>query len=383
MLDAKTLAALPELPPPILTLYLDTNPAKARNQGRPSGARIWLKSRKNEIGADLPQQERKRFKKQLERVEKFLDSRSRSERGIVIFAGPRVWRVLPLQVDVENEMDWGRPSLKQLLWLLDEYQPSGIVTIDRSGARFFRSWMGELEERSAQLYSIDTSQWRQKSGVRPARLGQRKTSRSERDAFEQRVETRYSKIFKNVAKRIEEWAQEEELDPVFLAGAQAAIDPVMGDLISSNVRDFVVVKGDYAQIPASDLERKIAPKIAKWKRSREAEDATEIIANGESGRAVLGVSETLSALQRGHARELIVSRGITGRLLQCANCGWTDRSVDPVCAICGGERHLIGVREALPELAQKFGVPVEVVAGRAAGILNRAGGLAAWLTFAT
>jgi peptide subunit release factor 1 (eRF1) len=120
--------------------------------------------------------------------------------------------------------------------------------------------------------------------------------------------------------------------------------------------------------------------IARSRRSREAADVAEIVANRNPERAVLGITETLSALQRGDARALIVCRSTKAQLKQCIVCGWTDRaSAPPVCPVCGGERRPVSVQEALPELARKFRVPVEVVAGKAATDLMKFDGFAAWL----
>jgi peptide subunit release factor 1 (eRF1) len=56
-----------------------------------------------------------------------------------------------------------------------------------------------------------------------------------------------------------------------------------------------------------------------------------------------------------------------------------DRAADRVCANCGGERRVVALRAVIPELARRYGVPVEVVAGEAARKLREAGGIAAWL----
>lgn len=77
----------------------------------------------------------------IERVDIFLKTRAKRERAI--FMGPKAWRALRLQVDVDNELHGGEASLMQLLWLLDEHQPC-VVVVDRSGARFHRFWMGEV-----------------------------------------------------------------------------------------------------------------------------------------------------------------------------------------------------------------------------------------------
>jgi peptide subunit release factor 1 (eRF1) len=380
MLEWEVITALPRLPSPVLTVYLDTNPSKPRNQGRPSGARIWLKSRAKEVGADLSRQERKLFEKQLTRVDRFLSTRPRRERGIVVVAGPKTWHVLKLQVDVEDELHWGRASLKQLLWLLDEHQPGGVAVIDRSGVRFYRHWMGEFEEQKAERFELDTSSWRQKSGVRPARLGQRKTGlRSERDAVQQRTDAQYARIFRDTAKRIHEWAQREKLDPVFIVGPNETVEFVRREIPPGTRERVAVLRGEYAQLRASELERDLTPMIARWKRAQESAHVAEIVANRNPERAVLGISETLFALQRGNARAMVVSRGLRGRLKQCTSCGWTDRAADRVCGICGGERKPVTLRETLPALARKYSVPVEVVAGKAGTDLKEFGGLAAWL----
>ena len=380
MLDREVIATLPQISPPVLTAYLDTNPSNPRNQGRPSGARVWLKSRAKEIAGDLPLQERKLFRKQVARVDRFLSTRPRRERGIVIVAGPKTWQVMRLQVQVKNEVHWGQPSLKQMLWLLDEHQPSGVAVIDRSGARFYRYWMGEFEEQKTQRFTLDTSSWRQKTGVRPARLGQRKTGlRSERDAFRQRTDAQYARIFKDLAKRIHLWAQQEKLESIAIAGAKETIDFIRQEIPSATRERVTVLAGEYGQVSASDLEKLLAPVIAKWKRSHEAAQVAEIVANRNPERAVLGITKTLTALQRGDTRALIVSRSTRGRLKQCVVCRWTDRAADRVCPVCGGERRSVSLQDALPELARKFNVPVEVVAGKAATDLMKFNGLAAWL----
>lgn len=327
----------------------------------------------------MPLEQRKLFRTQLERVDRFLSMRARRERGIVIFAGPKTWHPLRLQVAGEDELHWGRASLKQFLWLLDEHQPAGVVVVDRSGVRFYRFWMGEVEEQKAERFELNASQWRRKSPVRPARLGNRKTGRSERDAFEQRVEMQYARFYRETAKRIQVWAQREELDSIFVAGPDESAESLMTE-ISPEIRERVaLVKGEYAQLSAAQLQERIAPEIAKWKRAQEAAHVAEIVAHRNRARAVTGIDRTPLALQEGRARALIAARGLRGRLRQCAKCGWTDRLAEGVCARCGGERRVATLREVLPELARKYNVPVEVVAGKAGTEVKGVGGLAAWL----
>ena len=140
-----------------------------------------------------------------------------------------------------------------------------------------------------------------------------------------------------------------------------------------------MIKGDLPHLAASKLQERIAPEITRWKREEELKLVSRMLNLRNGSRAVVGMDETLAQLQLGGTRELVVARGLGGKLKQCARCGWVDRSADRVCASCGGERRVVALRAVLPELARKYGVPVEVVAGEAGRQLRDAGGLGAWL----
>lgn len=379
MLDANLIHSLPQLPTPILTAYLETNPADPRNQRHPSGYVIWLKSRGQVIGGRAPAAEQKIFREQLARVEGHLRNHPPRERGLMIFAGSGHWHLLPLHVEVENELHWGRPSLTQLLWLLDEHQPCGVVHVDRSGARFFRFWLGEIEEQAREAFRIDTSQWKRKEISPPSHPGTQKTRGPMRDVFEQRVEAQYARFFRDAAARIHDWTRREKLNPVFVAGPNESVEPVWAELPKPFREQAALVKSFPGKITPAELQARIAPEFTRWKRAHELAIVDDMLASANGRRAVVGMDETLARLQQGGARELVVVRGLGGKLRQCVRCLWSDRSADPACSACGGERRTIALRAALPELARRFGVPVEVVAGKAGEKLRAVGGLAAWL----
>jgi hypothetical protein len=379
MLDAKLIHSLPRLESPILSVYLDTNPAHARNQRHPSGARIWLKSRGKVLAGRIPPAERKQINEQLARVDEFLESRPERERGVVIFAGPKAWQVLRLQVEVEDELHWGRPSLTQLLWLLDEHQPCGVALLDRSGARLFRFWLGEAEEVGSVPFTVDTSQWRRKQLVGPSHAATGKVKGAQRDEFENRMDAQFAKIFRGAAQRIREWSEQEKISPVFLAGTKEVVEPVWSEL-PERFRERAAALGSLPKgLSVPELQERLAPQIEQWKREQELDEVERLLASSNGHRAVVGLDETLRRVQEGAARKLLVTRGLGGKLRQCEKCGWTDRSADPACAACGSERRVAALRAVLPELARRYAVPVEVVAGDAGAKLRSAGGLAAWL----
>lgn len=379
MLDASRIHTLPALAPPLVTLYLNTNPADPRNQGHPPGYLIWLKSRARVIGGRAPREEQKLFYEQAKRVEDYLRQRPPHERGVVIFAGRNAWEFLPLQVDVEDELHWGPPSLTQLLWLLDEHQPCGVALADRSGVRFFRFWLGEVVEQKHAVFRVDTSQWKRKDQMPPSHPGIQKTRGSQRDVFEQRIEAQYARFYREAAERTRQWAGREKLDAVFFAGPNEVVEPLWAELPRTFQERAALVKGVAAHSTPAELLTRLEPEVARWKRARELAVVDRMLANPNGSRTVLGMDETLARLQQGLTRGLVVVRGLGGKLRQCSKCGWVDRAADRVCANCGGERKLVALRAVVPELARRYGVPVEVVAGEAARKLRDAGGIGAWL----
>ena len=284
-----------------------------------------------------------------------------------------------MHVEVEDELHWGRPSLTQLLWLVDEHQPSGVVLVDRSGARFFRYWLGEMQELEKWKFELDKTEWRQKHMMPPSHPGVQKTRGSQRDVFEQRVEAQYDRLFRDAAERIRQWSEREKLRPVFVAGPNETVERVWAELPRGFQEHAAVVKGDFSRLRPAELQERIAPEVVAWKREYELDVVTQMMNARNGVRAVIGLDDTLRRLQEGAARELVVARGLGGKLRQCAKCGWTDRSADRVCPACGGERRIVALRAALPELARRFSVPVEVVAGEAGRKLREAGGVGAWL----
>jgi hypothetical protein len=379
MLDAKLIHSLPQIAAPVLTLYLNTNPADPRNQRHPPAYLIYLKSRGQIIGGRVSEEERKLFQAELKRVEEFLRNRRPSQRAVVVFSGPKRQEFLPVQVEVEDELHWGRPSLTQLLWLLDEHQPCGVAVVNRSGARFFRFWLGEIEELKEEKFELDMTEWRKKHLMPPSHPGVHKTRGSQRDVFEQRVEAQYAHFFRGAAEHIRQWSEREKLRPVFVAGPSETVERVWAELPRGFQEHAAVVKGDLAHLKPAELQERIAPEMAAWKREYELDVVTRMMNASNGVRAVVGLDATLRKLQEGGARALVVARGLGGKLRQCAKCGWTDRSADPACEACGGERRIVALRAALPELARRYAVTVEVVAGDAARKLRAADGIGAWL----
>ena len=112
MLSNGFLESLSRFSPPLLTAYVRTTPEEASLQGTEPRYLHFVKEQGKSVAQGLPSDEQVLFSKELERVTEFL-SQPKSHGSLVIFAGPSVWQVVPLQVGVKDELCWGKPSLAQ------------------------------------------------------------------------------------------------------------------------------------------------------------------------------------------------------------------------------------------------------------------------------
>jgi Bacterial archaeo-eukaryotic release factor family 10 len=374
MLNLNLVQSFSRLPQPVLTAYLNANPAGRARRNLVPPYSIWLKTRAKRLAEDLDVLQRELFQEQANRVEKFLSQHVPRKRGLLIFAGPKTWELVAVPCEVKNELQWGKPALAQLFWTLAGRKPYGAVVIDRSGVRFFHYWLGEMAELERKKFQIDIFQWRKKELGHFSRLGIKKTRGSQRDVFDHRMEAQYRRICRETARTAKDLVAKQRLAAIFLVGPDRLIQLVQESLPQGFRRDTVLVDQSPGKASLPDLQQKLETWISEWERRRTAEMVDSLF--GKDPGAVVGLDETLARLQRGEIRALVVSEDLEASLHRCATCGWTDRSADPVCSRCGGQREAETLRGILPEMARTYDVDVEVIGGRGAERLKKAGGLA-------
>jgi hypothetical protein len=266
-----------------------------------------------------------------------------------------------------------------MIWVLDEHRPRGAVLIDGSGARFFRFWLGTITEDEAAAFSTDYSSWRKPHLVGPSTSAVPKQYGVQRDRFKGRMAAQRSRFVRALADRIMSWSREGGLSPVLLIGGPRDAEAITSSLPAKFRKGTAVVHKTLPRISAGDAKKQLEPLLRAWEREYETALVNELVASRELRTVAIGLDETLTHLQKGRVRELIVVRGITGSVKECLGCGWIDRSADPICAVCGSERRPRTLRTIIPELASLQDVPIEVVSGKAAKKLRAVGGLGAWL----
>ncbi|HTT23341.1 MAG TPA: VLRF1 family aeRF1-type release factor [Candidatus Sulfotelmatobacter sp.] len=365
-----------ELPQPLLTVYLDTNPGESENQRGVPAYTTWLKAEAKTIALDLPLPERKLFREQLGRVEGFLKDQRNRNRGVLLFAGPTTWKELPLSLPVKNELHWGKPALSQLLAIVDEQKPCCIVAVDRAGARYFRHYLGEMEEFPEQKFLVDISQWKEKEHAHMARQGTRMPHGPQRDAFKQRVDEEYRHLYRQTAERIKHLCAREPLLSIFLVGSKRAIEPIEAELPWEFRARVMLVDKDLTRISSAELQRYMEPVIAARAREVMRKRVNDLMDRDHG--TVVGLDETLTRIQAGTVSTVVVVRSLEAVLHKCLSCGTTNRTADPICA-CGGKMKRVMLSEILGELAHANRTEIEVASGEAATRLSKVGGIGGWL----
>jgi hypothetical protein len=369
------------MPQPVLTAYLDVNPANPANRGPDPEYLTWLRGAAQGLAGGLEPGDEKQFREQLDRVETFLRGRIAPRRGLLIFSGAGAWESVPLEVPVENELHWGRPAISQLVGKLSRHKPYGVAVVDLAGVRFFRWSMGEMTELDRKEFVVDISNWRKKDMGKVSRkvgaVSLQKSRGADRDTFERRMDERYRRLFSETARQALDLDNRHGLAAFFLVGDSRLIEPIAREFPNDFRPRVALVEEDLGGIIPPALGERLEPAIVEWEEAQESELVNALLRGGRG--AVLGIGKTLAELQRGRVRTLVVASGLDGEFHLCAGCGRADDLESDVCPHCGSERKAVSLREGLPELAWKHDAEVEFVAGRASERLAEAGGIGGWL----
>jgi hypothetical protein len=377
MLKSGTIRSLPELPAPLLTIYLDTNPTKQMIRGLKPDYLTRFECQAKLIAEAVPTSDLPLFFEQVQRAGTYLRDHPLQCRGVVIFAGLSTWEFIPLQVDVEDEVRWGTSALAQLLWLLDEHRPHGIVLVGQKRAQIFLWWLGEMLELEEKEFRMEPSKVKEMGPVSRA-AGVRVSRGKDHDVYERHVDAQYAHYYRQIAEHVGLWCAAEHLNSLFLVGLVEMAKGIWKELPPELREKTAVIEKDLVWVESrAELEKRIEPFVEKHEHERKLVLMNTLL--GESRAVVRGIDETLVQLQQGRIRNLAVVKGLDGGLRQCLKCSWADRTQDPACPACGGEREVARLREVLPQLARRYNVSVEVVTSEAARRLQEAGGIGAWL----
>lgn len=347
---------------PVLSVYLDTSPSQSEGKVY----RLVLKELLREFESRIDNRKEKRqFAKEAAKTVSFVESELKPEgKCIVLFSCDKIglWQVMHLPVDVPNVVRFqSSPYSKPLMSILSTYEKQCVVLVDKGRARLFFIQMGEIEEYSESSNTIPTKH--KQGGLSQAN-------------FQRRHNTHVHWHLKDVVDQLSAHNEKGTFDRLILAGPEEtlaniqrllpkALQEKLGGVFSASLNASASNILNGASALLSDIE----------KSTKQSLVATAINLARQGGPAVLGVKDTLAALQEGRIYSLIVTENFSTGGYVCNGCSYLSVIHKDNCPHCGED--LVETQDVIDRAVsltwQKEG-RVETIRDEAAQSLIRATG---------
>lgn len=363
---------------PVLSLYVQTNPAMPNNHPHAVAARARVTMKRLGVPDDIVQT-----------VSERLGAQVHQARTIVVFANASACETIGLEVDLPVvdersglvEARWGAPYITPLLLALDEYERYGVIWVDKERWRLFEVFLGQIAE-CEQAFRPRTA--RELDGMRSSSdgaspyLSDRGGATKDNDAFRQREAIR--RFLDDAVTRSIQISEQRELWRWIIMGPDESV-AAFQRLLPQAWAERVVAR--LPSLPRADISAQaVLDKVRPYVDAVEAEHEEQLLDRvREQGH--FGVERCLRELQQGQLHVLLVP--------------WeNDRKVyvDPSTGFVSAEMPTLGsraplahngasrseektLREVLPDLAVAFGARLEFLRGdRAVRLAGEFGGMA-------
>jgi len=362
---------------PVLSIYLNVNPAEPTNANR-----AWLVRVKDSLkGLNVPREVR-------EKVMRELEATRPAARTYVVFAADDLMQVYALQVDLpvvdlahgRIEARWGEPYVFPLAYAIDECARHGVVLLDKEKWRFFEVYLGEIKEVADAFLglSLDHNHAR-KLEKRPAERWMQGNvvlgGGAEGDHYERHIEAWVERFYKRAAGILEKLVAASSIDALIFMGPHEDTH-FFEQYLPRTLRQRLA--GHASALPkanpsAGEVLEKVAPVIAEKLQATEMALLDEI---RDVGR--WSVPTVLKELQMGRFYLLVAPWNLNGSVLRCAR-GLVVTNQQEVEAYCPGQAaEPTALRDVIVDLTIAHGARLEFVHGEAESrLLREFGGLAA------
>lgn len=306
MLDKQTIQAIREqLAPdaaPVLSLYLNVNPAEPGNRQKASV----LRARTALEGLDIPDGLRREILRRLDQEHVIPEGRT-----LVLFSGEdpkKLFRLeylheeLPLlNLDASDGAlaRWGTPFVAPILFAADQTERYAVIYASQGLVRCFEAFMGDIREAWSSFRDTDTEDWTRVTEARhqPGQ-GNPVTARGGRDVdtFADRMATMTGRFYKGVVDQFLEDDLSRDAGRLILLGTPDALK-AFEDALPQQWQDRIVARLSGPKddsVVAASWYPLIADSIREAENAAEEELLDRIRERGSWGR-----SEVLNLLNNG------------------------------------------------------------------------------------
>ena len=351
----------------ILSLYVNIDQSDAANLNRGFETRVESLFRQAAENHNSHEGSRERFDAECQRVRDFLQEYVPKGKALVLFSDSKrdFWWQRDLQVELPTCVRWS-PELwvRPLLEVIEEHDRFAVVLIDKHHARILTFDAGGLEQQTEVVSDVPNKHattgtdhiWSQ--------------GQMDRDHLNH-VQSHARRVTDELAMVIDRMKLKRiviggpvEATSVFTSGLPKRLQQMIIGTISA---------------PVDANRDRIIAEMRSVQANTEHEDETKMVdsmitAAMKGDRAVIGVSDTLGAIQEGRVYRLVVARDFRAEGKECVACHVLVADGKENCPFCAGKL------EAAPDLINRashrvldMGGTIQHVSGEAATRLAQAG----------
>lgn len=356
--------------PPVLSLYLNVNPAETGNQHKAAV----LRARAALDGLQLPAGLKAEVLRRLDQEHVIPGGRS-----LVVFAGEDpdelfevtyLHQELPM-LDLDSSEGalarWGEPFTAPLLFAVDQTERYAAIYVSQQLVRVFEVFMGDIEDAWSSERDLDTEEWKQfsESKQSPA-VGKPAASRGGRDVdtFTDRVEQVTARFYSGVVSQFEDSRLNSQADRIMLLGTPDAVTAFF-EALPPQLQERVV-----ARLPAPADDQMAAadwyPLLSEAIREAEATHEQQLLDQIRE-RGSWGLSEVLGLLNNGQADVLVMPWHVGQTVWLARESGVVATDPTALQTLQPDDSYAeVKLKDALPGIVQRSSVRVEFVDGASA-----------------
>jgi hypothetical protein len=314
----------------ILSLYINIDQSNAANLNR--GFETSLENVFRQIADTQAPGENHKQKLEAEcrRVLNFLKDYTPKGRGLVIFSDSSqdFWWQRDLQAEMPTEGRWSpNPWVRPLLEVLEDHDQFGVVLIDKQRAR---------------ILTVDATGMEQQAEIQSAVPNKHATTgtdhimsqmQMQRD-HEQHVQWHVKRVVDELASIIDR----KKLTRIVIGGPVEAISAFTAEL-PKRFQQMII---GTISVPLDSNYERLSNELRAIQEKAEHEDEVKIVesmitAAMKHDRAVLGIADTLLAIQEQRVYRLVVARDYRIAGKECDSCHVILADGLDKCSFCGGD----------------------------------------------
>jgi hypothetical protein len=336
----------------VLSLYVDVDQSNAANLNRGFETVVENCLRQlAEAGVTADNGSRPKFDQECERVLSFLREYTPSGKGLVIFSDSSrdFWWHQDLQVNLPTGARWTQqPWVRPLLEVIEDHDSYCVVLLDKQRARVLTVDAMGIEQHAEILSDV------------PNKHVSTGTDHIWSQMHMERDHTKHIKWHVNrVVDELTSLVDRKKIHRIVVGGPVEATSMFTSELPKRLQQMIIGSLSVPLDASAERLKEELKSVQEKAEHEDEARIVDSLITSAHKGdRAVLGIADTLAAIQEQRVYCLVVARDYHVGGKQCQSCGVLVVEGGDSCSFCGG------TLEAAPDLINRASHKVLDQAGK-------------------